>query len=66
MEHTTHTGTTTAVGTLSGMALTVINTIDHHDILKTAVSAIVGAVIGYVVTITCKWLHKKIKDVLSR
>ena len=66
MEHSTHTGTTTAVGTLSGMALTVINTIDSHDLLKTALSAIVGAVIGYVVTIMCKWLHKKIKDVLSR
>lgn len=59
MEH----GHTTAIGTISGTALTILVNIGSQDIFKTVVLAVIGAVVSFIVTITLKWIVKKIKNV---
>lgn len=59
-------GHTTAIGTISGTALTILVNIRSQDIVKTIVLAAVGAVVSFCVTITLKWLVKKLQNVFSR
>lgn len=54
---------TTIIGTAGGTGLTVLANIGSQDIAKTIVLAIVGAVVSFLVTITLKWLVKKIRNV---
>ena len=49
---------TTALGTVTGTVFTVAATIDSHDYMKTAVLAIFGATVSFVVSIFLKWLWK--------
>ena len=51
----------TAQGTVSGTVLTVISRIDSHDYLKTAILAIVGAIVSFVVTLFLKWVVNRVK-----
>jgi hypothetical protein len=53
---------TTAIGTIGGTVLTILVNIESHDIIKTIVLAAVGAVVSFLVTISLKWIAKKIKD----
>jgi uncharacterized membrane protein YgaE (UPF0421/DUF939 family) len=52
---------TTAWGTLSGTALTVLATIDSMDIIKTVILAIIGASVSFCVSLFWKWVWAKIK-----
>ena len=77
VEHTSH---ITAVGTLTGTALTVTaNIIDiahtedfklygvsTEDIIKTAVLAFIGAVVSFLVSLFLKWSAKKVRQYVSR
>jgi hypothetical protein len=50
-----HHDSTTAIGTLTGTALTVAATIDSHDYLKTVILAIIGATVSFTVSMLLKW-----------
>jgi hypothetical protein len=51
----------TLLGTATGTVLTIIVNISSQDVLKTAVLAMVGAVVSFCVSYTLKWLVKKLK-----
>ena len=51
----------TLLGTVSGTALTVAVNMDLQDILKTAVCAFIGAVVSFSVSVTLKWLVKRLR-----
>lgn len=59
-------GHTTAIGTISGTALTILVNIGRHDVVKTIVLAALGAIVSFCVTVSLKWVVKKIKNVSSR
>jgi uncharacterized membrane protein len=50
----------TALGTTTGTALTIFATIDLQDILKTAILALVGATVSFLVSVFLKWVWKKV------
>jgi hypothetical protein len=52
----------TALGTVTGTALTVVAQIDSHDYLKTVILAMVGAIVSFVVTLFLKWVVWKLKN----
>jgi len=52
-------GSGTILGTVSGTALTVLVNIGSSDIIKTAVLAVVGAVVSFCVSVLLKWLAGK-------
>lgn len=56
-------GHTTVIGTLSGTALTILVNIGSQDIFKTIALAAIGAIVSFFVTISLKWVVKKIKNV---
>lgn len=56
---------TTAIGTISGTVLTILVNVGVHDIIKTIVLASIGAVVSFFITISLKWIVKKIKHVFS-
>jgi hypothetical protein len=51
----------TILGTVSGTALTVVVNIGSSDIIKTAVLAAIGAVVSFCVSVSLKWLTKRLK-----
>ena len=51
----------TVLGTVSGTALTVAVNIDLQDILKTAVCALIGAVVSFCASVSLKWLAKRLR-----
>ncbi len=55
---------TTKAGTIGGTLLTLLANIDNEDLLKTAILAGVGALVSFSVTVSVKFLVKKIKDIL--
>lgn len=58
-------GHTTAIGTFTGTALTILVNIGSQDVIKTIVLAALGAIVSFFVTIGLKWIVKKIKNVSS-
>jgi uncharacterized membrane protein YgaE (UPF0421/DUF939 family) len=53
---------TTAWGTLSGTALTVLATINSMDIVKTVVLAIIGASVSFCVSLFWKWVWRFLRE----
>lgn len=51
----------TLLGTATGTVLTIIVNISSQDVLKTAVLAMVGAVVSFCVSYSLKWIVKKLK-----
>lgn len=51
----------TILGTVSGTGLTVLANIGSSDILKTVVLAAIGAVVSFCVSVSLKWLAKKLR-----
>lgn len=51
----------TLLGTATGTVLTIIVNISSQDILKTAILAMVGAVVSFCVSYFLKWLVRKLK-----
>lgn len=51
----------TILGTVSGTGLTVLANIGSSDILKTVVLAAIGAVVSFCVSVSLKWLAKKMR-----
>jgi len=49
---------TTAWGTLSGTALTVLATINSMDIVKAVVLAIIGASLSFCVSLFWRWVWR--------
>jgi hypothetical protein len=56
----THYNHSTLLGTVSGTVLTVIVNLDLQDITKTAVLAAVGAVVSFVVSVSLKWIVRRL------
>ena len=52
---------TTVLGTVTGTVFTVAATIDTQDYMKTAILALVGAMISFVVSKVLKWLWSKLQ-----
>lgn len=52
---------TTKVGTAAGTLLSIFSNINSEDLIKTAVLAVVGAVVSFAVTLLLKLLAKRIK-----
>lgn len=51
----------TKAGTVGGTLLTIIVNIKSEDVLKTTILASVGAIVSFAVTLTLKFLIKKLK-----
>lgn len=51
----------TILGTVSGTGLTVLANIGSTDIVKTVVLAVIGAVVSFCVSVSLKWLAKKLR-----
>lgn len=51
----------TILGTVSGTGLTVLANIGSSDITKTVVLAAIGAVVSFCVSVSLKWLAKKLR-----
>lgn len=51
----------TILGTVSGTGLTVLANIDSTDITKTVVLAAIGAVVSFCVSVSLKWLVKRLR-----
>lgn len=49
---------TTALGTVTGTVFTVAATIDTQDYMKTAILALVGATVSFLVSVFLKWVWK--------
>ena len=47
---------TTAIGTLTGTVFTVAANIDSHDYMKTAILALIGATVSFLVSVFLKWV----------
>lgn len=56
-----HIGGGTILGTVSGTGLTVLANIGSSDIFKTVVLAAIGAVVSFCVSVSLKWLAKKLR-----
>lgn len=52
---------TTKAGTATGTLLTIFANISNEDLAKTAILAAVGALVSYSVTISLRYLIKKVK-----
>ena len=52
---------TTALGTVTGTVFTVAANIDSHDYMKTAILALIGATVSFLVSVFLKWVWKRIK-----
>lgn len=51
----------TLLGTATGTVLTIIVNISSQDVLKTAILAMVGAVVSFCVSYFLKWFFRKLK-----
>ncbi|HAD33064.1 MAG TPA: hypothetical protein DCF44_00920 [Chitinophagaceae bacterium] len=51
----------TILGTVSGTGLTLLANIGSTDIIKTVVLAAIGAVVSFCVSVSLKWLAKKLR-----
>ncbi|MBK7652059.1 MAG: hypothetical protein IPJ20_16910 [Flammeovirgaceae bacterium] len=51
----------TVAGTAGGTLLTIFANIHSEDIVKTAVLACIGAVVSFIISITMKWISKKMR-----
>ncbi len=47
---------TTAIGTVTGTVFTVAANIDSHDYMKTAILALIGATVSFLVSLFLKWI----------
>lgn len=54
-----HHDSTTAFGTLTGTALSVLASIQSQDLLKTVILAVVGASVSFIMSLLLKWVKKK-------
>jgi uncharacterized membrane protein (UPF0136 family) len=55
-----HNGHTSEVaGTVGGTVLTIIGSLQLHDLVKTVILATVGAVVSFTLSMLMKWLAKK-------
>lgn len=57
--HENHGGT--VAGTAGGTLLTIFANIHSEDVVKTAVLAIIGAVVSFSISLGMKWIAKKLK-----
>jgi hypothetical protein len=55
----------TILGTVTGTGLTVLANIGSTDITKTVVLAALGAVVSFCVSVSLKWLVKKIRRMIN-
>ena len=51
---------TTAFGTVTGTVFTVAATIDTQDYMKTAILALIGATVSFLMSVFLKWIWKRI------
>jgi hypothetical protein len=51
---------TTALGTVTGTVFTVAATIDTQDYMKTAILAVIGATVSFLVSVLLKWVWNRI------
>jgi uncharacterized membrane protein len=51
---------TTALGTVTGTVFTVAATIDTQDYMKTAILALIGATVSFLMSVFLKWLWNRI------
>ncbi len=58
LQHHEH---TTALGTVTGTVFTVAANIDSHDYMKTAILALIGATVSFLVSLFLKWVWQRIK-----
>ncbi|HEY3405368.1 MAG TPA: hypothetical protein VGK59_18410 [Ohtaekwangia sp.] len=58
MQIQSHSGT--AAGTVGGTLLSVITTIQGEDMLRTAVMALIGAVVSFTASLFMRWISRKI------
>ena len=58
--HSNHGGT--VVGTAGGTLLTVFANIHSEDIVKTVVLACIGAVVSFTISISLKWIARKLRS----
>lgn len=58
--HNHHGGT--VAGTASGTILTIFANIHSEDIVKTAVLAIIGAVVSFSISLGLKWIARRRKN----
>lgn len=61
--HSNHGGT--VAGTASGTILTIFANIHSEDIVKTAVLAIIGAVVSFSISLALKWMSRKMRRTSS-
>lgn len=52
--------TSEVAGTVGGTVLTIIGSLQPHDLVKTVILATVGAVVSFALSLLMKWLAKKI------
>ncbi len=57
---THHHDSTTALGTVTGTVFTVAATIDTQDYIKTAILAVIGATVSFLMSILLKWVWNRI------
>ncbi len=57
--HTNHAGT--VAGTMSGTLLTLFANIHSEDLVKTAVLALIGAIVSFVVSLGLRWIVNMVK-----
>jgi uncharacterized membrane protein len=55
-----HHDSTTAFGTVTGTVFTVAATIDTQDMIKTAILAVIGATVSFLMSLFLKWFWKRI------
>ena len=53
---------TTIIGTATGTMFTVAANIDSHDYLKTAILALIGASVSFLVSVILKWVCKILNE----
>lgn len=59
MAQNNHSGT--VAGTASGTLLTIFGNIHSEDLVKTAVLALIGAIVSFAVSLGMKWIAKKFR-----
>jgi hypothetical protein len=59
---THHHDSTTAFGTVTGTVFTVAATIDTQDFIKTAILAVIGATVSFLMSVLLKWVWNRISS----
>ncbi|MBS1682204.1 MAG: hypothetical protein JST48_10875 [Bacteroidetes bacterium] len=51
----------TVAGTAGGTLLTIFANIHSEDIIKTTLLAVIGAVVSFTISLSLKWISKKLR-----